>query len=85
MSFKDILVHVDATPASRTRIQLALTLARRFDAGLLGLHVIPEPDVRLISNRASSSGLPRFTRKMPEWRLIWPPRRCRRSQGDHPI
>lgn len=45
MSFKDILVHVDATPASRTRIQLALTLARRFDAGLSGLHVIPEPDV----------------------------------------
>jgi nucleotide-binding universal stress UspA family protein len=45
MSFKDILVHVDATPASRARLQLSLTLARRFDARLLGLHVIPEPDV----------------------------------------
>jgi nucleotide-binding universal stress UspA family protein len=45
MSFKDILVHVDLTVASRTRLQLALTLARRFDARLLGLHVIPEPDV----------------------------------------
>jgi nucleotide-binding universal stress UspA family protein len=45
MSFKDILVHVDATPASRTRLQLALTLARRFDARLSGLHVLPEPDV----------------------------------------
>jgi nucleotide-binding universal stress UspA family protein len=45
MSFKDILVHVDSTAASRTRLQLALTLARRFDARLLGLHVIPEPSV----------------------------------------
>jgi nucleotide-binding universal stress UspA family protein len=45
MSYKDILVHVDATAASRTRLQLALTLVRRFDARLLGLHVIPEPDV----------------------------------------
>jgi nucleotide-binding universal stress UspA family protein len=45
MSFKDILVHVDATPASRTRLQLALTLAHRFGAHLSGLHVIPEPDV----------------------------------------
>lgn len=45
MGFKDILVHVDATPASRTRLQLALSLARRFGARLSGLHVIPEPDV----------------------------------------
>jgi nucleotide-binding universal stress UspA family protein len=45
MGFKDILVHVDATPASRTRLQLGLTLARRFGARLSGLHVIPEPDV----------------------------------------
>jgi nucleotide-binding universal stress UspA family protein len=45
MSIKDILVHVDATPASRSRIQLSLTLARRFDARLSGLHVIPGPNV----------------------------------------
>lgn len=45
MGFKDVLVHVDATAASRTRLQLALTLARRFGASLSGLHVIPEPDV----------------------------------------
>ncbi len=45
MSFKDILVHVDSTAASRTRVQLALALARRFDARLSGLHVIPKPDV----------------------------------------
>lgn len=45
MSFKDILVHVNATAASRTRLKLALILARRFDARLSGLHVIPEPAV----------------------------------------
>jgi nucleotide-binding universal stress UspA family protein len=45
MGFKDILVHVDATPASRTRLRLGLTLARRFGARLSGLHVIPEPAV----------------------------------------
>jgi nucleotide-binding universal stress UspA family protein len=45
MSLKDILVHVDSTPASRTRLRLGLTLARHFSAQLSGLHVIPEPDV----------------------------------------
>jgi len=45
MTFKDILVHVDATPASRSRLRLALALARRFGARLSGLHVIPEPNV----------------------------------------
>jgi nucleotide-binding universal stress UspA family protein len=45
MSFKDILVHVDSTPASRVRLRLALALARRFDARLSGLHVIPDPHV----------------------------------------
>jgi nucleotide-binding universal stress UspA family protein len=45
MSYKDILVHIDSTAASRTRLQLALVLARRFDARLSGLHVIPEPNV----------------------------------------
>ncbi|HEV2187412.1 MAG TPA: universal stress protein [Stellaceae bacterium] len=45
MSFKDILVYVDSTGASRLRLQVALTLAGRFDARLSGLHVIPKPDV----------------------------------------
>lgn len=45
MSLKDILVHVDSTAASRTRLRLALTLARRFGASLSGLHVTPEPGV----------------------------------------
>jgi acetyltransferase len=45
MSFKDILVHVDSTPASAVRLRLGLALARRFGARLTGLHVIPNPDV----------------------------------------
>lgn len=45
MSFKDILVHADSTPASRIRLRLASSLARRFDARLSGLHVIPRPHV----------------------------------------
>jgi nucleotide-binding universal stress UspA family protein len=45
MGFKDILVHVDSTPASTVRLRLGISLARRFGARLSGLHVIPDPDV----------------------------------------
>jgi nucleotide-binding universal stress UspA family protein len=45
MSFKDILVHIDSTQASLGRLRLALSLTARFGARLLGLHVIPRPDV----------------------------------------
>lgn len=45
MGFKDILVHVDATPASAVRLRLGISLARRFGARLSGLHVTPDPDV----------------------------------------
>jgi nucleotide-binding universal stress UspA family protein len=45
MGFKDILVHVDSTPASTVRLRLGISLARRFGARLSGLHVTPDPDV----------------------------------------
>ena len=45
MGFKDILVHVDSTPASAVRLQLGISLARRFGARMSGLHVTPDPDV----------------------------------------
>ena len=45
MSFKDILVHVDSTSASRLRLRAATSLARRFDGRISGLHVIPEPHI----------------------------------------
>jgi nucleotide-binding universal stress UspA family protein len=45
MGFKDILVHVDSTPASDIRLRLAISIGRRFGARLSGLHVTPNPDV----------------------------------------
>ena len=45
MGFKDILVHVDLTVASTTRVWVSLALARRFSARVVGLHVVPNPDV----------------------------------------
>src|SRR5665213_1757408 len=45
MTFKDILIHVDSTPASAIRLGLGLTLARRFGARITGLHIVPDPEV----------------------------------------
>jgi nucleotide-binding universal stress UspA family protein len=45
MTLKDILVHVDTTRAGRDRLQLAANLAKRFDAYLTGVFVVPPPDV----------------------------------------
>src|SRR6202030_3210508 len=44
MGFKDILVHVDSTPASAVRLRLGISLARRFGSRLSRLHVTPDPD-----------------------------------------
>lgn len=40
MSLKDILVHLDATPQSETRLDLAIDLARRHEAHLTALFVL---------------------------------------------
>lgn len=40
MPLKDILVHLDATARSATRLELAIDLARRHDAHLTALHVV---------------------------------------------
>ena len=39
MTLKDILVHVDSSPRSKARIEVATLLARRFAAHVVGLHV----------------------------------------------
>lgn len=41
MTIKDILVHVDSSPRSKARIEVATILARRFEAHVVGLHVQP--------------------------------------------
>lgn len=44
--FRDLLVHVDGTPAGRLRVQFAVDLAKRTSARLSGLHVTPPAEVR---------------------------------------
>ena len=46
MELKDILVHLDQTPACRTRVQAAMTLARQHDACLRGLYVYESPRLK---------------------------------------
>ena len=45
MGFRDILVHVDSTKIGNTRLALAIALAKRFDARLTGIHIVPDPNV----------------------------------------
>jgi nucleotide-binding universal stress UspA family protein len=46
MTLKDILVQVDSTPAGRVRLQLAANIAKRFDAYLTGVFVVPPPELQ---------------------------------------
>jgi nucleotide-binding universal stress UspA family protein len=46
MPIKDLLVHLDQTPASEARLQAAMTLARRLEAHVTGLYLIAEPFLR---------------------------------------
>jgi nucleotide-binding universal stress UspA family protein len=43
MAIKDLLVHLDPSPATEARLQAALALAERFGAEVEALHLIPEP------------------------------------------
>src|SRR5258707_304917 len=45
MSFKDLLIFVDALPGSDQRIDLAVALARQHDAHLTGVHMVRPPEV----------------------------------------
>lgn len=45
MGFKDILVHVDATPASQARLDFAAHFAKEHEAHLVALHVEAAPYV----------------------------------------
>lgn len=40
MALKDILVHLDTSPQSADRLQVAIELAQRHDTHLIGLHVV---------------------------------------------
>lgn len=45
MSIKDILVHVDFSPACDERVRLAMGLAQRFKANLTGAFVLPSMEM----------------------------------------
>jgi nucleotide-binding universal stress UspA family protein len=49
MTIKDILAHVDGSPAARTRFDIALGLAAPFGARVTALHLIAEPFMRGVS------------------------------------
>lgn len=52
MKFKDILVHLDDAPNCRTRVALAVNLARQHNAFLTGLYVITQPHYQPRNTRA---------------------------------
>jgi nucleotide-binding universal stress UspA family protein len=43
MNLKDILVHIDNRPTCQSRLKVAIDLARRQEARITGLYVIPHP------------------------------------------
>ena len=45
MSIKDILVHVDLSPACDERVRLAMQLAQQFKANLTGAFVLPSMEM----------------------------------------
>ena len=45
MTYKTILVHCDDLPAAPSRVKLAIDLARRHDAHLVGMAVVPPPQL----------------------------------------
>lgn len=49
MSYKTLLVHVDDSRRCETRVALALDLARRWDAHLIGLYLVCEDFARPVS------------------------------------
>jgi len=45
VAYKTILVHVDAGARSRDRVAIAVSLAKRFDAHLVGLNALPRSEL----------------------------------------
>src|SRR5260221_8001689 len=65
MAIKDILVHVDASPAFDPRLHLAIGLARRFDAYVTAVLVLPPIDVLpLAASGPVAAGRPPYLRTL---------------------
>lgn len=91
-SFKPrcILVPVDFSASSLEALQLALALARRYDARLVLLHVIapPHPDMLIdatqIERDVHAAAHERLTRLADATKKIWP-RTSRELRTGHPV
>ena len=60
MTFKDLAVFVDSGRANDARMALAVALARRFEAHLAAIHIIPIPATK------SPDGLTRSAATSPD-------------------
>ncbi|MBB5510442.1 universal stress protein [Paraburkholderia atlantica] len=49
MNYRNLLVHLDDSQAARQRLEIALRVARQFDAQLVGLDITPIPDAHILS------------------------------------
>ncbi|WP_429456660.1 universal stress protein [Paraburkholderia sp. JPY465] len=49
MNYRNLLVHLDDSQAARQRLEIALRVARQFDAQLVGLYITPIPDAHILS------------------------------------
>jgi nucleotide-binding universal stress UspA family protein len=56
MTYKTVLVHLDTSVRAHPRLETALQLARRFDAHVIGLFALYEPDVRSFTVMAGIAG-----------------------------
>ena len=51
MSYRDIMVHLDNTPACAARLEAAIVLAQRFDARITGFFVLADSNVQGTGSR----------------------------------
>ena len=54
MAIKDILIQIDELPASPNRLQLAIHLAHRLDARLIGAFLMPTPDLVALADSSAA-------------------------------
>jgi nucleotide-binding universal stress UspA family protein len=57
MNYRNLLVHLDDSEAARQRLDIALRIARQFDAQLVGLDLAPISDAHLVSAIPGAAGL----------------------------
>jgi nucleotide-binding universal stress UspA family protein len=57
MTFKDVLVHVDASRAGLARLELAIDIARGHDAYLTGIFIGPSPDILALAENQTALAL----------------------------